>query len=88
MVLGKEVMQNLNLVLLSDGYWSGYDESLDSSADIGFTTAAFRMGHTLLPSTIERWSTSHRYIGSQRLSEMLQQPYDLYKGGWAVISYC
>ena len=24
-----------------------------------------------------------RYVGSQRLSEMLQQPYDLYKGGWA-----
>ena len=32
---------------------------------------------------MERWSSSHRYIGSQRLSEMLQQPYDLYKVGWA-----
>ena len=25
----------------------------------------------------------HRYVGSQKLSEMLQQPYDLYKAGWA-----
>jgi hypothetical protein len=24
-----------------------------------------------------------RYVGSQKLSEMLQQPYDLYKPGWA-----
>ena len=24
-----------------------------------------------------------RYMGSQKLSEMLQQPYDLYKAGWA-----
>ena len=46
------------------------------------SSAAFRFGHSLLPSTIERWSKSHRYVGSQRLSEMLQQPYDLYKGGW------
>ena len=43
----------------------------------------FRFGHSLLPSSVERWSKSHRYIGSQRLSEMLQQPYDLYKAGWA-----
>ena len=47
------------------------------------SSAAFRFGHSLLPSTIERWGKTHRYIGSQRLSEMLQQPYDLYKGGWA-----
>ena len=32
---------------------------------------------------MERWSSSHRHLGSQRLSEMLQQPYDLYKAGWA-----
>ena len=24
-----------------------------------------------------------RYVGSQKLSEMLQQPYDLFKPGWA-----
>jgi len=36
-----------------------------------------------LPSEIERWSKTHRYIGSQKLSGMLLQPYDLYKEGWA-----
>ena len=32
---------------------------------------------------MERWSPAHRYTGSQKLSELLQQPYDLYRAGWA-----
>jgi len=82
MVLGKEVMHNNDLVLLKDGYWNKYDQFLNPSTSNGFTIA-FRFGHTLLPSTIERWTKDHRYMGSQKLSEMLQQPYDLYKAGWA-----
>ena len=83
MVLGKEVMKRHDLILLKDGYSSGYDPYTNPSAGVGFVSAAFRFGHSLLPSTIERWSKTHRYVGSQRLSEMLQQPYDLYKAGWA-----
>lgn len=83
MVLGKEVMHQHNLVLLKDGYFDGYDKYTNPSAAAGFVSAAFRFGHTLLPSTIERWSKTHRYVGSQKLSEMLQQPYDLYKPGWS-----
>merc|ERR1712226_463091 len=82
-VLGKEIMQQYDLILVKQGYYNGYDPSINPSVSNVFATAAFRMGHTLLPSTIERWSKTHRYIGSQRLSEMLQQPYDLFKGGWA-----
>lgn len=82
MVLGKEVMHRHGLVLVKNGYSDTYDASVNPTTDNGFATAAFRFGHTLLPSTIERWSKTHRYVGSQRLSEMLQQPYDLYKGGW------
>ena len=76
-------MQRHDLVLVKDGYSDTYDPYVNPSGSNAFSTAAFRFGHTLLPSTIERWSKSHRYVGSQRLSEMLQQPYDLYKGGWA-----
>jgi peroxidase len=83
MVLGKEVMQRHGLVLVKNGYADSYDSYVNPSAANGFTTAAFRFGHTLLPSTVERWSKTHRYVESQRLSEMLQQPYDLFKGGWA-----
>ena len=83
MMLGKEVMHQHDLVLLKDGYFDGYDVGTNPSAANVFVSAAFRVGHTLLPSTIERWSKTHRYVGSQKLSEMLQQPYDLYKAGWA-----
>jgi peroxidase len=83
MVLGKEVMQSHDLVLLKDGYFDRYDRYTNPSAASGFVSAAFRFGHSLLPSTIERWSKTHRYVGSQKLSEMLQQPYDLYKPGWS-----
>ena len=69
--------------MFQDGYFDGYDVGTNPSASNVFVSAAFRVGHTLLPSTIERWSKTHRYVGSQKLSEMLQQPYDLYKAGWA-----
>ena len=32
---------------------------------------------------IETWTLRFRYVGSQKLSGMLLQPYDLYKEGWA-----
>ena len=74
MVLGKEVMHNNDLVLLKDGYWNKYDQFLNPTTSNGFTIAFrwpitcsfkikqknFRFGHTLLPSTIERWTTDHR----------------------------
>ena len=37
-----------------------YDADLNPSVATGFTSAAFRVGHTLLPSEIERWSKTHR----------------------------
>ena len=83
MVLGREALHRHGLVLYNDGYFDGYDPAVNPSAGQGFTTAAYRFGHSLLPSTIERWTSSHRFLGTQKLSEMLQQPYDLFKPGWA-----
>ncbi|KAK4320758.1 hypothetical protein Pmani_008413, partial [Petrolisthes manimaculis] len=82
MVLGKDVMNKYGIILEKHGYFNGYDPKIDASMSSNFVTSAFRFGHSLLPSTIERWSPNHKYIASQRLSEMLRQPYDLYKGGW------
>ena len=82
MVLGKDIMAKFSLILERHGYFEGYDATADPSLPASFTAAAFRFGHSLLPSTVERWSTSHKYIGAQRLSQMLRQPYDLYKGGY------
>lgn len=82
MVLGKELMEANQLILLRNGYFDGYDPNINTGSASSFSQAVFRFGHTLLPSVIERWSKTHRYIGSQRLHELLQQPYDLFKIGW------
>jgi len=82
LVLGKEGIYEHQLNLYTQGFFDGYDATINPSAASGFTTAAYRFGHSLLPSTIERWSSTHQYIGNQKLSEMIQQPYDLFKAGW------
>ncbi|XP_068231382.1 peroxidase-like [Palaemon carinicauda] len=82
MILGKDVMTKYGIILEKHGYFDGYDPKIDVTMSANFVTSAFRFGHSLLPSTIERWSPGNKYIASQRLSHMLRQPYDLYKGGW------
>ncbi|PSN49557.1 hypothetical protein C0J52_04989 [Blattella germanica] len=82
MLLGKETVEKYDLAPRSSGYWDGYDPNVDVTIPSAFVTAAFRFGHSLLPSVLERWSPSHVRIGSQRLSEVLKRPFDLYKPGW------
>ena len=38
---------------------------------------------TMVAAVLTVSLSSHRFIGTQKLSEMLQQPYDLFKPGWA-----
>ncbi|KAG0719117.1 Thyroid peroxidase [Chionoecetes opilio] len=82
MVLGKDMMQKHSIILEKRGYFGGYDPKMDPSMSDDFVTSAFRFGHSLLPHVIERWSPASKHIASQRLSQMLRKPYDLYKAGW------
>ena len=82
MLMGKQGLHEHDLVLYTDGYYDGYDPEINPSAANSFATAAYRFGHSLLPSTVERWTPNHKFLGTQKLSEMLQQPYDLFKAGW------
>lgn len=79
-LLGKEVMARYGL-LLSKGYWDGYNPKVNPGITASFSAAAFRFGHSLLPSAVERWSPTHKFIASKRLSDLIRQPYDLFRPG-------
>ncbi|XP_047738781.1 peroxidase [Hyalella azteca] len=81
LLLGEKVMRNYGLTLEHQGYWDGYDPATDPSMTAAFITAAFRFGHSLLPSAVERWSPSNKFMGSVRLSRLIRQPFDLYRAG-------
>ncbi|XP_037943386.1 chorion peroxidase-like [Teleopsis dalmanni] len=80
-LLGKEIMEKFGLVLRKDGYWDGYDPSVNPGIIDAFAGAAFRFGHSLLPTAVERWSKAHKFIASKRLSDLIRRPYDLYRAG-------
>ncbi|CAH1406028.1 unnamed protein product [Nezara viridula] len=80
-LLGKEVMDKFGLLLQKEGYWNGYDPEVNPNVIDAFSSAAFRMGHTLLPTAVERWSKAHKFIASKRLSDLIRRPYDLYRAG-------
>ncbi|XKL68847.1 hypothetical protein PGB90_006616 [Kerria lacca] len=80
-LLGKEVMEKFGLMLEKEGYWDGYNSEVNPSVIDAFSAAAFRFGHTLLPTSVERWSKAHKFIASKRLSNLIRRPYDLYRAG-------
>nr|XP_018909743.1 PREDICTED: peroxidase-like [Bemisia tabaci] len=80
-ILGKEVMEKFNLLTEKEGYWDGYDPEINPNILDAFSAAAFRFGHSLLPTAVERWSKAHKFIASKRLSDLIRRPYDLYRAG-------
>jgi len=50
------------------GYWDGYDPNINPNVIDAFAAAAFRFGHSLLPTAIEWWSKAHKFIGRQNHS--------------------
>ncbi|OXU24635.1 hypothetical protein TSAR_006149 [Trichomalopsis sarcophagae] len=80
-LLGKDVMQKFGLLLEKDGYWDGFDPNVNPGVIDAFAAAAFRFGHSLLPTAVERWSKAHKFIASKRLSDLIRRPFDLYRAG-------
>ncbi|XP_026330250.1 peroxidasin homolog isoform X2 [Hyposmocoma kahamanoa] len=80
-LLGKDVMDKFGLVLQKEGYWDGYDPNVNPDVIDAFAAAAYRFGHSLLPTAVERWSKAHKFIASKRLSDLIRRPYDLYRAG-------
>ncbi|KAK0175035.1 hypothetical protein PV327_008820 [Microctonus hyperodae] len=80
-LLGKDVMEKFGLLLEKNNYWDGYDPNVNPSVIDAFAAAAFRFGHSLLPTAVERWSKAHKFIASKRLSDLIRRPWDLYRAG-------
>lgn len=80
-LLGKDVMDKFGILTQKDGYWDGYDSTVNPGIIDAFAGAAFRVGHTLLPTAVERWSKAHKFIASKRLSDLIRRPFDLYRAG-------
>lgn len=80
MVLGKEVMERYSLLGERQGMLNKYNPKLEATLPTSFFAAAFRFGHSLIPNALERWSTTHKFIGSRRLSDIINKPFDVYTG--------
>jgi len=48
-LLGLQYMTSFNLLPLTSGFTSNYDENLDPRVNNEFSTAAFRFGHSMMP---------------------------------------
>jgi len=61
-VLGSRVINIFELQLLPQGYYTGYNESVNPTIANSFATAAFRFGHSLVKSSIERCNKEFRKV--------------------------
>lgn len=64
LVIGKEKIYEYGLELEQPGkYYKGYDAKINAGIRVEFQAAAFRYGHSILPSYIERYNKFHQKIG-------------------------
>jgi len=64
LVIGKEKIYEYGLELEQPGrYYQGYDPKINAGIRVEFQAAAFRYGHSILPSYIERYNKYHQKIG-------------------------
>lgn len=64
LVIGREKIYEYGLELEQPGhYYQGYDSKINAGIRVEFQAAAFRYGHSILPSYIERYNKYHQKIG-------------------------
>jgi len=81
LTLGTNGLKKYGLDTKSSGYFHGYNKEVNPGMTSGFISAAGRIGHSQLPSNIERRNKEGHVIGRQELSTVLLQPFDLLQGG-------
>lgn len=69
-------METFGILPLFDGHYNGYDSGIDSSVSNAFTTAAFRMGHTLVQGSFNLASgDGNNIVGSLQLRDFFNNPH-------------
>ncbi|XP_008203085.1 myeloperoxidase [Nasonia vitripennis] len=61
-VLGHDVTKIFDIEPLRKGYYEGYDPNIEPNIANGFSTAAFRFGHSLVQNSFVRFDRSHQPI--------------------------
>ncbi|XP_054007680.1 uncharacterized protein LOC128891843 [Hylaeus anthracinus] len=61
-VLGPDVMKIFKLEVLKKGYYDGYDPTVNPTVANGFSTAAYRFGHSLVQHSFVRFDSNHQPI--------------------------
>ena len=80
-LLGKELMDAAGLTLLQDGYYDGYDQTVDASIANVFASAAYRMGHATMKGTVKLKDGNGNTVEEVPLHELLYNPFRLWQPG-------
>ena len=78
-LLGKPLMDAAGLTLATEGYYDGYDETVDASISNVFASAAYRMGHSMLQGTVKLLDASGNAMEEVPLHEILYDPFRLWQ---------
>lgn len=83
LLIGHDMMIKYNLTAAPPNtYWNGYDPSVTPSISQGFSTAAFRQGHTFIQGKVRFYdSRTFEFVGSMMLRSLFKRPFHYYKPG-------
>lgn len=81
LLIGHEMMVAFNLTSAPPGqYWQGYNPNATPSISQGFSTAAFRQGHTFIQGQVRLHDPrNHNFLGSEKLRTLFKRPYHYYR---------